>query len=94
MMGVREMERFLEQWQMDARALRRRMTLAPTLKERERHLAAGTGLHGSSDGRGAGTGPTHHRAMGVGLRRGRACSFDVRAGRWFPPPLGRRNRRI
>ena len=35
-MGVREMERFLEQWQMDARDLRRRMILAPTPRERER----------------------------------------------------------
>ena len=29
-MGVREMERFLEQWQMDARDLRRRLILSPT----------------------------------------------------------------
>ena len=29
-MGVREIDRFLEQWQMDAKALRRRMILAPT----------------------------------------------------------------
>ena len=33
-MGVREMERFLEQWQMDARDLRRRLILSPTLRER------------------------------------------------------------
>ena len=38
-MGVREMERFLEQWQMDARDLRRRMILSPTLRERERWYA-------------------------------------------------------
>ena len=36
MIGVREMDRFLEQWQMDAKALRRRMILAPTPRERER----------------------------------------------------------
>ena len=35
-MGVREMEWFLEQWQMDARDLRRRMILSPTPRERER----------------------------------------------------------
>ena len=35
-MGVREMGRFLEQWQMDARDLHRRMILAPTPRERER----------------------------------------------------------
>ena len=39
MIGVREIERFLEQWQMDAKALRRRMILAPTPRERERWYA-------------------------------------------------------
>ncbi len=38
-MGVREMERFLEQWQMDARNLRRRLILSPTPGERERWQA-------------------------------------------------------
>ena len=38
-MGVREMERFLEQWQMDARDLRRRLILSPTPRERERWYA-------------------------------------------------------
>ena len=38
-MGVREIGRFLEQWQMDAKALRRRVMLAPTLRERERWYA-------------------------------------------------------
>ena len=33
-MGVREKERFLEQWWVDARDLRRRMILAPTPRER------------------------------------------------------------
>ena len=38
-MGVREMERFLEQRQMDSRDLRRRMILAPTPRARERWYA-------------------------------------------------------
>ena len=38
-MGVREIERFLEQWQMDVRELRRRMILAPTPREWERWYA-------------------------------------------------------
>ena len=38
-MSVREMERFLEQWQMDARDLRRRMIRSPTSRERERWYA-------------------------------------------------------
>ena len=38
-MGVREKERFLEQWRMDATNLHRRMILAPTPRERERWYA-------------------------------------------------------
>ena len=38
-MGVREKERFLEQWRMDAMDLRRRVILAPTPRERERWYA-------------------------------------------------------
>ena len=34
MMGVREIGRSLEQWQMGVRDLRRRMVLAPTPRER------------------------------------------------------------
>ena len=39
MMGVREIERSLEQWQMGEKDLRRRMILAPTPRERERWYA-------------------------------------------------------
>ena len=39
-MGVREMERFLEQWQMDARDLHRRLILAPPPRERALLLEA------------------------------------------------------
>ena len=35
-MGVREIDRFLEEWQMDARDLNRKLILAPTPRERER----------------------------------------------------------
>ena len=38
-MGVREIGRFLEQWQMEVKDLRRRMILAPTPWERERWYA-------------------------------------------------------
>ena len=75
MMGVREIDRSLEQWQMEVQDLRRRMILAPTPRERAlrqaqevvRHPAAGSGLDGSGDGGGAGAGPPHHRTLGVGL---------------------------
>ena len=46
MMGVREIDRFMEQWQMDAKALRRRMILAPTPRERERWYAIWLLAHG------------------------------------------------
>ena len=36
MMSVREIERFLEQWQMGIKDLHRRTILAPTPRERER----------------------------------------------------------
>ena len=38
-MGVREIERFLKQWQMELKDLRRRMIPAPTPRERERWYA-------------------------------------------------------
>ena len=36
MVSVRQIDRFLEQWQMDARDLHRRLILAPAPRERER----------------------------------------------------------
>ena len=38
-MGVREIDRSLEQWQLGEKDLRRRMILAPTPRERERWYA-------------------------------------------------------
>ena len=38
-MGAREIDRFLEQWQIGVKDLRRRMILAPTPRERERWYA-------------------------------------------------------
>ena len=95
-MGVREIDRFLEQWQMDARDLHRRLILAPPPRERAlrqaqemaRHLAAGPRMDGLGYGAGLGTGSAHHRKMGRHLWRGRACCLDFRAVRWFPPGLG------
>ena len=39
MMGVRDIGRSLEQWEMGEKDLRRRMILAPTPRERERWCA-------------------------------------------------------
>ena len=90
-MGVREIDRSLEQWQMGVKDLRRRMVLAPTPRERERWYAmaaAGPGLDSSSHGGGAGAGPAHYRTVGRRLRRGRSRSFDFRADWGFPPLTG------
>ena len=100
-MGVREIDRFLEQWQMDARDLHRRLILAPPPQERAlrqaqemaRHLAAGPRMDGLGYGAGLGTGSSHHRKMGRHLWRGRACCLDFRAVRWSPLASARRTRR-
>ena len=70
MMGVREIERSLEQWQMGVNDLRRRMILAPTPRERERWYAVvllAQGLTAAATAEGFGAGPTHHWPVGVGL---------------------------
>ena len=70
-MGVREIDRSLEQWQMGVKDLRRRDdsgSHTPGAGAVVRHPAAGPGLDGSGDGGGAGAGPPHYRALGVGLR--------------------------
>ena len=70
MMSVREMDRSLEQWQMEVKDLRRRMILAPTPRERERWYAIwllAQGWRASATAGGAGKGPSHHRTMGGGL---------------------------
>ena len=45
-MCLREIERFLEQWQMEVKDLRRRMILAPTPREREQWYAILLLAHG------------------------------------------------
>ena len=84
-MGVREIDRSLEQWQMGVKDLRRRMILAPTPRERERWYAILLLVQGLTA---AATAEALERGtLGVGLRRGRACGPDIRADRWFPPAL-------
>ena len=45
-MGVREIARFLEQWQMEVKDSRRPIILAPTPRERERWYAILLLAHG------------------------------------------------
>ena len=94
-MGVREIDRSLEQWQMGVKDLRRRMILAPTPRERERErwytillLAQGWTAAATAEALARDPhGPAHHRTLGVSLRRRRTCGPDIRADRWFPPAL-------
>ena len=86
-LGMREMERFLEQWEMDVRDVCRRLLLAPTPRERER-WALGPGLDSLGYCGCVGKGSSHHRTVGRRLRRGRSGGLGVRAVRWFPPALG------
>ena len=70
-MGVREIDRSLEQWQMGVKDLRRRMILAPTPRERERWYAIlllAQGLTAAATAEALERGPPHYRALGVGLR--------------------------
>ena len=93
MVSVRQIDRFLEQWQMDARDLHRQLILAPTPKERERWhaiwlLAQGWTASGTAQalGRDPHTiGPPRRAQEGRRLWRGWACRLDLRAVRGSPP---------
>ena len=60
---------------------------APGAGTMARHLAAGPGLDRVRYSGSLGTGSTHHWPVGRRLRRGRACSADIRAVRGVPPAL-------
>ena len=71
-MGVREIGRSLEQWQMEVKDLRRRMILAPTPRERERWYAMlllAQGWTAAATAEASGKGSPHYWPLGVGLRR-------------------------
>ena len=84
-MGVRDMDQFLERWEMDVPGVRRRMILAPVPRERAlwqaqemvRPVASDPRLDRSGYRRGTGTGPPHHWTVVGCIRRGRACGPDI-----------------
>ena len=89
-MGVRQIDRSLEQWQMGVNDLRAEDDLgayAPGEGEVVCHLAAGSRLDGSGHSGSTGAGSTYHRKVGLGLRRWWSVSPDIRADRRFPPAL-------
>ena len=95
-MGARDMDRYLEQWQMDAQDLRRRMILAPTPRERERWYAM---LLLSTPRPAAATADALERdphtigrwVAAFGQGGPKALIFEQSGG--SPPPLARRSRR-
>ena len=96
-MGVREMDRFLEQWQMDAKALRRRTILAPTPRERERWFAMlllAQGWTASSTAEALERDPhTIGRWLAAFGEGGSAALIFEQTGGPPPPTLARRSRR-
>ena len=92
---MREMERFLWQWEMDVRDVRRRLLLAPTPRERERYaiwllaqgwtaLATGEALERDSH-------TISRWAAAFGEGGPAALVFEQSGG--SPSPWARRNRR-
>ena len=93
-MGVREKERFLEQWRMDATDLRRRMILAPTPRERwYAILLLAQGLTAAATAEALERDPHTIGRWASAFGEGGLCGPDIRADRWFPPALTRRSRR-
>ena len=97
MMGVREIDRSLEQWQMGVKDLRRRMILAPTPRERERWYAMlllAQGLTAAATAEVLERDPhtVGRWAAAFGEGGPTALMFEQSGG--FPPPSARRNRRI
>ena len=95
-LSVREMERFLEQWQMDARDLRRRMIRSPTPREREGWYALlllSPGWTASATAEALERDPhtVGRWADAFGEGGSRALIFEQTGG--SPPPSVRRNRR-
>ena len=95
-MGVGEMERVLERWQLDVDDVLRRMYLAPTPRERERWHALWLLARGWTAGATAGALGRDPHTIGrwlsaFGNGGAEALIFEQSGG--APPPSARRSRR-
>ena len=96
-MGVREIDRSLEQWEMGVKDMQRRVILAPTPRERERWyaillLAQGWTAAATAEMLERDPHTIGRWASAFGEGGPRALIFEQTGG--FPPPaLSRRNRR-
>ena len=99
MVSVRQIDRFLELWQMDARDLHRRLILAPTPRERERWhaiwlLAQGWTASGTAQASGRDPHTIGRWAAAFGEGGPAALIFEQSGGSPPPPPLMRRSRGV
>ena len=97
-MGVREIDRSLERWELGVKDLQRRMILAPTPRERERWyamllLAQGWTAAATAEALDRDPHTIGRWASAFGEGGSRALIFEQTGGS-PPPPLTRRNRRI
>ena len=95
-MGVREMERFVEQWQMDARDLRQRMIRSPTPRERERWYALlllAQGWTGSAVAEALERDPHTIGRWAAAFGEGGPAALIFEQSGGSPPPSARSNRR-
>ena len=95
-MGVREMARWLERWELGVKDLQRRMVLAPTPRERERWyamllLAQGWTAAATAEALERDPHTIGRWVSAFGEGGPRALIFEQTGG--SPPPLTRRNRR-
>ncbi len=102
MVRVRQIDRFLEQWQGDAMELHPRLILAPTSRDRAlrqaqemaRHLTAGPRLDSFGCGASLGTGyPLTIGRWAAALSEGGPATLIFEQSGGSPPPLMRRSRR-
>ena len=96
MVGVREIDRSLEQWQMGVKDLRRRVLLAPTPRERERWyalllLAQGWTVSATAEALERDPHTIGRWVVAFGEGGPRALIFEQTGG--SPPPLARRSKR-
>ena len=96
-MGVREMDRSLEQWEMDVRDLRRRMILSPTPRERERWYALWLLVQGwtaTSTAEALERDPHTIGRWAAAFGEGGPTALMFEQSGGSPPPSARRSRRI
>ena len=92
-MGVREIDRSLEQWKMGVKDLRRRMILAPTPREGERWYAILLLAQGLTTAEALERDPHTIGGWASAFGEGGPAALIFEQTGGSPPPLTRRSRR-